>query len=291
MKTEKLLDIINRNPAPIPWSEGDNIPWDEPGFSKRMLKEHLTQEHDAASRRTVKIEQHIAWIHQEANQRQPGKLLDLGCGPGLYASRLAQLGYQVTGIDYPPASIAYAQAQAAQQGKKITYIQADIREAEYNMDTRREYDCAMQIFGETNVFMPADLRTILRKIHAVLKPGGRLILEVHTYEAIKSIGQAAASWYAAESGLFSPNPHLVLTEHFWDAQANAATIRHFVVEAASGNVIRYAQSMQGYTNEEYDLLLSESGFDEIQFFPSLTGKPDPEQEALIVLTAKKHIPE
>ena len=41
-----LLDIVNRTPAPIPWDEGDNIPWDDPDFSKRMLAEHLSQSHD-----------------------------------------------------------------------------------------------------------------------------------------------------------------------------------------------------------------------------------------------------
>jgi SAM-dependent methyltransferase len=286
MKPEKLqsktfLDIIHSNPAPAPWSEADNIPWNEPGFSARMLKEHLSQEHDAASRRFEKIEQHVAWIHQKAFKNQPGKLLDLGCGPGLYASRLTQLGHQVTGIDYSPASIAYAQEQAAQQGHTINYIHADIREAEYG----RGYDHAMLIFGETNVFKPADIRKILRKIHAALKPGGLLILEPHTYEAVKKIGQTAKTWYASEGGLFSPHPHLVLTERFWDAEQNAATIRHFMVEAATGNVIRYAQSMQAYKDDEYRSLLAETGFKDIQFYPSLTGIPDPGQESLIVITA------
>ena len=287
IKAEKLFDIIYRNPAPVPWREGDNIPWNEPGFSERMLKEHLTQEHDAASRRFEKIDQHVAWIHQEVFKNQPGKLLDLGCGPGLYASRLTQLEYQVTGIDYSPASIAYAQAQAAQQGRRITYIHADIREADYTptCDAGNEYDYAMQIFGETNVFKPSDIRKILHKIYAALKPGGKLILEVHPYEVVKKIGQTATSWYAVENGLFSPHPHLVLTENFWDKKQSAATIRNFVVDAATGNVIRYAQSMQAYTDAEYDLLLTETGFKEIRFYPSLIGIPDPEQESLIVITA------
>lgn len=287
MKVETLMEIVNRNPAPTPWSEGDNIPWNEPGFSERMLKEHLTQEHDAASRRLEKIEQHITWIHEQANQGQPGRLLDLGCGPGLYASRLARLGYQVTGIDYSPASIAYAQAQAVEQGQEIRYILADIRQADYDAGDGGAYDCAMQVFGESNVFKPADLRKILHKIHTALRPGGRLILEVHTYEVIKEIGQAPSSWYTAEGGLFSPNPHLVLTEHFWDAPANVATIRHFAVEAATGNVIRYAQSMQAYSNKEYNDLLTEGGFDEIEFIPSMSGMPDPDQEGLFVITANK----
>ena len=36
--------------APEPWVEGRTIPWDDPGFSQRMLREHLSQQHDGASR-------------------------------------------------------------------------------------------------------------------------------------------------------------------------------------------------------------------------------------------------
>jgi SAM-dependent methyltransferase len=278
-----ITDIIHRNLTPAPWSEGDNIPWNEPGFSERMLTEHLTQEHDAASRRFEKIEQHVAWIHQQAFGGQPGKLLDLGCGPGLYASRLTRLGHQVTGIDYSPASITYARNQAAQQGQRISYIHADIRETEF----AGPFDRAMLIFGETNVFRPVDIRLILRKILAALKPGGMLVLELHTYEFVKQIGQAGSSWYASESGLFSPDPHLVLTENFWDEEQSVATIRHYMVEAATGNVIRYAQSLQAYTNEGYRSLLADCGFEDVRFYPSLTGKPNPEQTGLFVIAAVK----
>lgn len=283
MNTLTLSDILNRDSNPQPWSEGDNIPWHEPGFSERMLKEHLTQDHDAASRRFDKIDAHVNWIHQEALARKTDKLLDLGCGPGLYASRLAQLGYQVTGIDYSPASIAYAQEQAMQHEHKINYIHADIREADYG----NHYDAAMLIFGETNVFKPVDIRSIFEKIYPVLKPGGRLILEPHTFEIIQEIGTTPASWFTSEAGLFSPVPHMVLTENSWDADQRSATIRHYVVEVATGNVIRYAQSMQAYTNDEYRALLADAGFGDIHFYPSLMGMPDPEQEALIAITAKK----
>ena len=50
-----LTDIINRNMELDPWEEGERIPWDDPVFSRRILQEHLTQEHDAASRRKAKI--------------------------------------------------------------------------------------------------------------------------------------------------------------------------------------------------------------------------------------------
>ena len=54
-----LLNLIHRTPVPEPWDEGEKIPWNEPGFSARMLKEHLSQDHDWASRRFVKIDAHV----------------------------------------------------------------------------------------------------------------------------------------------------------------------------------------------------------------------------------------
>ena len=45
-----LTDLVHRAPIPLPWAEGDNIPWHDPEFSQRMLREHLSQAHDAASR-------------------------------------------------------------------------------------------------------------------------------------------------------------------------------------------------------------------------------------------------
>ncbi len=107
-----LLDVINRKLPPTPWEEGDCIPWSDPAFSERMLKEHLRQDHDAASRRTEKIDEQVAWIHGDLLAGQPTKVLDLTCGPGLYTSRLARLGHECVGIDYAPAAIRYADDNA-----------------------------------------------------------------------------------------------------------------------------------------------------------------------------------
>ena len=107
-----LIDIIHRPANPVPYSEGEKIPWNDPVFSARMLREHLSQAHDAASRRFETIDKHVAWIHRTILAGRPAKILDLGCGPGLYASRLARLGHTCAGIDFSPASIAYAREQA-----------------------------------------------------------------------------------------------------------------------------------------------------------------------------------
>jgi SAM-dependent methyltransferase len=260
-----LLDLLQRAQPPIPWQEGDNIPWNEPAFSARMLSEHLTQAHDRASRRSHLIDQHIAWIHQELLQERPARILDLGCGPGLYSNRLALLGHSCVGIDYSPASIAYAQEYALQTNLAATYLHEDMRAAPYG----EGYDFVMLLFGELNVFSRADAATILAKSYAALEPGGLLLLEPHVYDSLVPAPNATNQWFSSPGGLFSPSPHLVLTEEHWNPAISTLTRRYYVVDATTAAVTRYAQSMQAYTPAEYKQLLSDVGFANTEILPGL----------------------
>ena len=87
----RIIDIIRSADPPRPWALGDNIPWNDPEFSERMLREHLSPEHDLASRRIELIEKHTRWIHDHVLKSKTARILDLCCGPGLYGVRLAPL--------------------------------------------------------------------------------------------------------------------------------------------------------------------------------------------------------
>ena len=279
----ELADILSRKIPPDPWSEGDNIPWNEPGFSRRMLREHLTQSHDLASRRREKIDEHVDWIHRGVLSGSPANILDLGCGPGLYASRLARLEHRCVGIDFSPASIEYAKKQAAKENLACEYIHADIRSAEYGSG----FGFAMLIFGEFNVFSPSDATRIVEKAHSALEEGGMLLLEAHTNQAVRDFGSRPASWYASEGGLFSESPHLCLQENFWDDDTGVVTRRYFIVDAATGEVTRYAQSLKAYTTEQYCVILEKAGFKNVRFYDSLVGQKDESQPDLLAITARK----
>ena len=126
---------MDRDP-PVPWSDGGKIPWSDPAFSARMLREHLLQVHDRASRRFETVDRHVQWIHQSLLGAGPGRVLDRGCGPGLYTSRLASRGHRCVGIDYSPASIEYARSQAEGEGLDCEYRLQDLlaggyRDSEY----------------------------------------------------------------------------------------------------------------------------------------------------------------
>jgi SAM-dependent methyltransferase len=278
-----LLDLVRRTPTPEPWSEGDNIPWHDPGFSARMLKHHFPQGHDAASRRSETIDRQVRWIQHGLLGGRPTRILDLGCGPGLYASRLARLGHACTGIDFGPASVAYAVEEARREALDCTYHLADIRTADYGDG----YGLAMLIYGEFNIFRPGDAGLILDKVRRALAPGGLLLLEPHTAGYVEELGREPSTWYTAERGLFSDRPHLQLEEHCWDVERRVATTRHYTVDAENGEVTRYASSMQTYTDDDYRSLLEAHGYGEVAFFPSLAGPEGEPHPGLFALVAKK----
>jgi SAM-dependent methyltransferase len=281
----KLIDVVQRQAVPAPWSEGEKIPWNDPEFSERMLREHLSQAHDAASRRFEIIDQHVAWIHHKVLSGQPARILDLGCGPGLYTSRLAKLGHECAGIDFSPASIAYARQCAQTEKLCCTYMQQDIRTADYGSG----YNLVMSIFGEFNVFRPADARHILEKAYHALVEGGSLLLEPHTDAAVRKIGEGAPSWYSSPGGLFSERPHLYLSENFWDVENAVATTRYFIVDALTGEVTRHAASVQAYTTEQYQSLLESQGFAGVTFYPHWNGDVDQAPGDLVVIVARKPV--
>ncbi len=255
----KLSEILSRKLPSEPWEEGEKIPWNDPLFSERMLAEHLSQDHDWASRRLAIVDQHVDWI--ETRFLMPrSRVLDLGCGPGLYTHRLAGRGHDCVGLDFSPASIAHAQAQAEAKGVSARYHLEDVREAAFG----EEFDLVMMIFGEFNVFRESEAETILNKAWSCLREGGSILIEGHTFEEVKRQGLSPPYWESIQGGLFADHPYLQLEEHFWAAARTAATTRYLVIDPRDGAVTTYASTMKAYTDRQYERMLEKAGFSRIR---------------------------
>jgi SAM-dependent methyltransferase len=238
-----------------PWDGAYKIPWDDLDFSRRMLNEHLSQDHDLASRRSEWIDKHVTWIHEHLLSATPSRILDLGCGPGLYSHRLAKLGHRCTGIDFGPASIKYAQRHSPDE-RTCDFILGDIR----HIDFRGPYDVAMILYGEMNVFSPEEASSILKKVRASLSPQGRLIIEIQAFDAIQGMGRSEPSEQELECGLFSGNPHRCRTENQWLPEMQVAIQTFTVTEASGGPERAYRSTTKAWPDDALVGLLADAGF-------------------------------
>lgn len=277
----RVRALLAREPA-TPWTGDTKLPWDEPGFSARMLREHLTQDHDRASRRLETIERQVAWI-DVAVLRRPSRVLDLGCGPGLYTERLARRGHTCVGVDFSPASIEHARSEAEREQLACEYRQDDLRTGLFD----GPFDAALFLFGELNTFEEGDVAGLFRRVQDALAPGGAFVLEVHTEAEVRRVGVEPSTWWTAESSPFGETPHLCLRECTWHAQKRAATERFFVLDDATDEVETYVSTTQSYSTPTLTKLLRAAGFENVEHHPSLEGTDAGRREGLFVLVARR----
>lgn len=282
-----ILELIDRATPPEAWTEGENIPWSDPAFSRRMLRFHLDQTHNLASRSFEIIDRQVGWIHSSVLDNRPTRILELACGPGLYLERLARRGHECHGIDYAPAAVAFAREVAQREAIRCVYRLEDIRTARFGTG----FGLVMMVFGQLNVFRRREAQTLLDRAFDALAPGGSLLLEPQRYQTVERCGRSGTSWYTCGEGggLFSGSPHLCLTESFWDGERRTATQRFFIVDATGGAVESHAMSIEAYEDSQYVELLQRAGFEDVCFHHSLTGAPVEEisQASNLVLTARK----
>ena len=118
---------INHRPEPFEVFTAKEL-WTDEHTSAQMLEYHLNGDVDLSSRKTEFIERSAAWLVERFDLAAGKSVADFGCGPGLYTSRLAAAGAEVTGVDFSARSIEYAKAVAKREGLTIDYVLGDYLE-------------------------------------------------------------------------------------------------------------------------------------------------------------------
>jgi SAM-dependent methyltransferase len=281
-----ISQLIQLQQKPDPFTPGEALFWDDPHISSQMLAAHLNPEIDAASRRPETIDRSVNWMVERLGLKPGDSILDLGCGPGLYASHFARAGLQVTGMDYSRRSIEYATNYANENKLNIHYRYQNYLE----LNDENQYEAAFLIYGDFCPLNPEQRSRLLENIHRALKPNGKFVLDVSTPEQRKRLG-VKNGWYAPKSGFWKPGPHLVLEEGF-DYPEQSIWLDQYTVVEADGKVSVYRNWFQDYTPEAIAAELSQGGFDLESLWGDLTGLPySPESEWIGVIAHKRSSPE
>jgi SAM-dependent methyltransferase len=236
-----------------PDSHGTARIWTDPHISEQLLSAHLDPEHDAASRRPAAIDATLAWIRARVGAG-PFDILDLGCGPGLYAERLASAGHRVAGIDFSERSIAYARRSARERGLSIEYRLGDYLEAGYG----GPFDLILLVYCDFGVLDPGERRVLLDRVRSALKPGGAFVFDALDEGFLHSL-RCGRTWSRADSGFWSAEPHLVWeeTRHFPELKTVSRKI--VVAEPGSGRIECYKIRDSYFSEADIRTALEESG--------------------------------
>jgi 2-polyprenyl-3-methyl-5-hydroxy-6-metoxy-1,4-benzoquinol methylase len=103
-----------------------------------------------------------------------GPVLDLACGTGRMALRLAAQGHQVTGVDVVPEMIARARQKAAERGVSVEWVVADARA----FHLQKQFPCVCILMNAFQFFLTrADQEAMLKCVREHLTPEGCFLFE------------------------------------------------------------------------------------------------------------------
>lgn len=100
----------------------------------------------------------------------PAAILDIGCGTGSLSVLAAELGHQVTGIDFAPAMVAQAQAKAQAAGHAISFHVMDAAQPHLPTHAFTLILCRHLLWA-----LPT-IDQVLQRWTTLLAPAGRLLL-------------------------------------------------------------------------------------------------------------------
>lgn len=249
-----IKDLLKQTDMPSLYKKGNAFMWDDPHISKQLLDVHLNKDIDLASRKEATINSTVDWILQQCPQ-QGLTILDLGCGPGLYCNILHDNGHSVTGIDISGSSIDYAKKKSYESSKAIEYINANY----LNVDLEhKKYDLVIMIYTDFGVLSPDEQKSLLIKVYNSLKPGGKFIFDVLNDTDLES-KLTPTNWEVAESGFWSDEPYLVLSNSFLYKEQKTILYQHNVIKEGD-KLNTYRFWTQHFSEDDIIYILDGTGF-------------------------------
>lgn len=259
-----LNDLINAGRFPLPFEPGAEL-WNDPHISLGMLEAHLSPDTDAASYRPEKIRTICGFLAKAMPLETDASAVDLGCGPGLYCTRLAKDGIHMTGIDRSVNSIRYAKEN--NQSETTRFICQSYLEP----FGCAQYDAALMISHDYGVPNPENRKLLLRNLRNALKPGGRFALDLPSMAAFEARKKRVTDvWYTSDAGFWRAHPHVVLEKTLIYPDLSAICSLVIVIDSETA-VYRIWQTY--YSPESARKELEEAGFQVQSVLSNLSGEP------------------
>ncbi len=256
-----FIHDISQRPEPFSRYTAKEL-WTRPHLSRQMLQFHLNQDTDLASRRFETIDRVTNWIDSQINLSNKS-LCDLGCGPGLYTERFAELNAKVTGVDFSQHTLDYAREQSK---RPIHYIQAD-----YLIDELPSgFDVITLIYTDLCVLSEIQRKILLGRMRGMLNPEGRIVIDVAGMGQFNSKDETTLIEDRLMGGFWSAGEYVGIQKSFKYQEQNLSLDRYIIIEP--NETWRVYNWFQHYTPKSIAAELQGAGFDITEMVGDLTGE-------------------
>lgn len=279
-KTFKELERINERPEPFEFYTADDL-WTDEHTSAQMLSYHLNEDVDLSSRKRVFIDKSAEWMVSCFNIGAGCRVVDFGCGPGLYTTRLARRQASVTGIDFSKRSIEYARGVAAGEGLNIRYV----NENYLAFETEDRFDLIMMIMCDFCALSPRQRKTLLEKFCKLLDPDGSVLLDVYSLATFQQRKEEASYGPNLLDGFWSPAKYYGFLNTFKYDRDKVILDKYTIMESNRTRTVY--NWLQCFTPDEIEREFRECGLRVEELYSDVAGAPYDRQSEEFAIVAKR----
>jgi cyclopropane fatty-acyl-phospholipid synthase-like methyltransferase len=275
-----LLQSINHRPKPYEVYTAEML-WNDRHISKQLLACHLDQTTEWASRNLPFIDKSVDWMTARFQIGENTKICDFGCGPGLYTSRFASKGAEVSGIDFSQRSLQYAEETAAQKGLNIDY-----RWANYlNVSMDKQFDLITMIYCDFCALSPEQRKILLGQFYNYLNEEGSVILDVYSLNSFKQREEMTYYEYLLMDGFWSEEDYYGFLNVFKYEDEKVVLDKYTIVEKMMARKIY--NWLQYFSQESLREEFETNGFTISEYYSDVAGTPYREDGLEMTIVAKK----
>jgi SAM-dependent methyltransferase len=228
-----------------------------------------------------------AWVEKVVRQSEKYQvntknILDVACGTGELSARLAESGFQVTGVDLSEDMLAVAFAKSAEKGLPIKYFQQNMTE----MEGLGTFDC-ITIFCDSLNYLETeeDVVNTFHRVHQHLEPNGLFLFDVHSLYKMNQI-------FANHTFALTEERISYIWQCFEGTRPNSVEheLSFFVLDDTSGQYARFDELhfQQTYSIEKFQEWLKDAGFHILEITADFEDhEPEEHSERIFFTTRKK----
>lgn len=215
----------------------------------------------------------VAALVEMLELSQPMRILDLACGFGRHANRLAALGHKVTGIDLTPGFLEIARRSAQERGVSVDYRQGDMRKLDFN----GAFDRILMLFTAFGYFSDEENLDVLRRIARALKPGGLLAFDIQNRDVFL-VGYK-------ENMITEKEGNLMIDRHYYDTESGRLYNRRIVIREGVRRDKPFFVRM--YNPTEIRAVLAQAGLETRKMFGDWECNPLSIESCRMIIIARK----